>query len=195
MAGTGRNRQQAGQDQPFSRPFSVDEIGDEPVLVDIEANESERGGVAKLYGLEALDSFTAHFSLRRAGSGRVALEGEITARVRRICVVSLDPFDTELRESLDVMFAPSDEASAADKRWAARHDEAGEPDAGEPPDPIVDGKIDLGTVATEFLALGLDPYPRKPGVEFDTGFAPSERDPDESPFAILQRLKDRDGGK
>ena len=37
----------------------------------------------------------------------------------------------------------------------------------EPPDEIVNGKIDLGAVAAEFLALGLDPYPRKPGVDFD----------------------------
>ena len=32
------------------------------------------------------------------------------------------------------------------------------------PDPIIDGKIDLGALAAEFFALGLDPYPRKPGV-------------------------------
>ena len=28
-------------------------------------------------------------------------------------------------------------------------------------------QIDLGALAAEFLALGLDPYPRKPGVAFD----------------------------
>jgi hypothetical protein len=36
----------------------------------------------------------------------------------------------------------------------------------EEPDPIVDGKIDLGALAAEFMILGLDPYPRKPGVDF-----------------------------
>ena len=39
-------------------------------------------------------------------------------------------------------------------------------DGEDAPDPIVDGKIDLGALAAEFLALGLDPYPRKPGVAF-----------------------------
>ena len=29
------------------------------------------------------------------------------------------------------------------------------------PDPIVDGKVDLGALAAEFIALALDPYPRK----------------------------------
>ena len=36
----------------------------------------------------------------------------------------------------------------------------------EPPDEIVNGQIDLGALTAEFLALGLDPYPRKPGVDF-----------------------------
>ena len=34
------------------------------------------------------------------------------------------------------------------------------------PDPVIDGKIDLGALTAEFFALGLDPYPRKPGAEF-----------------------------
>ena len=34
------------------------------------------------------------------------------------------------------------------------------------PDEIMDGQIDLGALAAEFLVLGLDPYPRKPGADF-----------------------------
>jgi hypothetical protein len=44
----------------------------------------------------------------------------------------------------------------------------------DPPEPIVDGIIDLGAVTLEFLALALDPYPRKPGVSFDAGPAEPE---------------------
>ena len=56
----------------------------------------------------------------------------------------------------------------------------------DPPEPIVDGAIDLGGITLEFLALALDPYPRKPGASFessagDTGI--------ESPFAALAKLK------
>ena len=56
----------------------------------------------------------------------------------------------------------------------------------DPPDPIVDGKIDLGALAAEFLALGLDPYPRKPGVAFDPPEPQGGRD---SPFAALAEPK------
>jgi hypothetical protein len=60
----------------------------------------------------------------------------------------------------------------------------------DPPETIRDGIIDLGAVATEFLVLGLDPYPRKPGAVFD---APPAGDPAGHPFAALAALK-KDGG-
>jgi hypothetical protein len=50
------------------------------------------------------------------------------------------------------------------------------------PEPLVGGVVDLGAIATEFLVLGLDPYPRKPGAIFEP---PQEREPDENPFAAL----------
>ena len=40
----------------------------------------------------------------------------------------------------------------------------------------------LGALTAEFFALGLDPYPRKPGVEFA---APAEEAAPDSPFAAL----------
>jgi hypothetical protein len=61
----------------------------------------------------------------------------------------------------------------------------------EPPEPLRDGKLDLGAIATEFLLLGIDPYPRKPGVEF----APVKTDDASAkPFAALEALKKRLGG-
>ena len=46
--------------------------------------------------------------------------------------------------------------------------------------------VDLGVVATEFLSLGIDPYPRKAGVEFA---APAVEDDTPHPFAALAALK------
>ena len=55
-----------------------------------------------------------------------------------------------------------------------------------------DGVVDLGAVATEFLLLGIDPYPRKPGAVFD---APPAGDAAGHPFAALAALKKGDGEK
>ena len=61
----------------------------------------------------------------------------------------------------------------------------------EPPEPLFGGKLDLGTIATEFMLLGIDPYPRKPGAEF----APVKADDGSAkPFAALEALKKRLGG-
>jgi len=46
-------------------------------------------------------------------------------------------------------------------------------------------------VAAEFLALALDPYPRKPGVEFESPQPEAEPDEKASPFAALAKLKEK----
>ena len=54
------------------------------------------------------------------------------------------------------------------------------------PDPIVDGRIDIGALAAEFFALGLDPYPRKAGVAFER---PAEPEGEATPFSALKDKK------
>ena len=61
-------------------------------------------------------------------------------------------------------------------------------DAEDPPEPVVDGGVDIGEVVTEHLALALDPYPRREGARMRVGdWAGSEGD--SSPFAVLKSLK------
>ena len=61
------------------------------------------------------------------------------------------------------------------------------------PDPIVNGRIDLGSLAAEILVVGLDPHPRKPGVAFADPAPDAGEAPDASPFAALRALKGPDG--
>ena len=61
------------------------------------------------------------------------------------------------------------------------HDALGD----DPPDPLIGGAVDLGSVVSEHLTLALDPYPRKDGAKM-----PGEAtDAAESPFAALLRLR------
>jgi hypothetical protein len=53
------------------------------------------------------------------------------------------------------------------------------------PEPLVGGVVDLGALATEFLMLGLNPYPRKPDAVFE---APNDDKADAGPFAALGKL-------
>jgi hypothetical protein len=52
---------------------------------------------------------------------------------------------------------------------------------------LADGTADLGTIAAEFLLLGIDPYPRKPGAKFAPLAAEGVAT---TPFAALAKLKD-----
>ena len=62
-------------------------------------------------------------------------------------------------------------------------------DTPDTPDPIINGEIDVGAVALEFLVLALDPYPKKPGVAF-ADIVAEDDDVETSAFAALARLKD-----
>ena len=57
----------------------------------------------------------------------------------------------------------------------------------EPPEPLIGGEVDLGAIVTEFLMLGIDPYPRKEGAEFEP--PARHEDASEHPFAALAALK------
>jgi hypothetical protein len=60
-------------------------------------------------------------------------------------------------------------------------------DQEEGPEEIDSLHLDLATPVLEEFALSLDPYPRRPGVEFAPESPDSE--PPESPFAVLKGLK------
>ena len=62
-------------------------------------------------------------------------------------------------------------------------------DAPDAPEPIVDGLVDLGALVAEFLALGLDPYPRKPGVAFVEPTPLAEPGQTASPFSVLGKFR------
>jgi hypothetical protein len=63
----------------------------------------------------------------------------------------------------------------------------------DPPEVLQHGSIDLGALAVEFLLLGIDPYPRKPGVSFEPPRVVD--DPAAHPFAVLAALKKDSGAK
>ncbi len=188
---------------PFSRFMSVDELSGLPDhSITITANEKECAALADLNKLEKVHHLEARFKAG-TGSREIHLTGTVKARVTQICVASLEPFDADIIEPIDMRFAaappPAMGRKEAGKAMARVADLAEEGLESDPPEPLVDGHIDLGAVASEFFALGLDPYPRKPGVEFvpealmSQGESKSplvqDEEKPESPFAALARLR------
>lgn len=175
---------------PLSQPIRAETIRLRGTQVAVIATGEALARIAKALGLASLESLEARYELSRNGE-RVKLEGEIAAELHQTCIVTLDSFPVSLKVPVRLDFAPEAEVLAAAEREQSR-DEHGEIDLeillneADPPEPIVDGVIDLGAVTVEFLSLSLDPYPRKPGASFDPDLAGAK---EESPFAVLAKLK------
>ncbi len=172
----------------FSRPVRVDALPKDGLTQTIEANPAERAALAALNRLPEIAKLTATFVLRRAGRGGVRVAGAVHAEITQTCVVSLEPFQATLDEAVDVRFAPPGEEGGARRGASVASAETILLDAEGEPDPIVDGRIDLGALAAEFMALGLDPYPRKPGAAFAP---PAEEAGADSPFDALAEVGKR----
>ena len=177
------------------RPALADDIrADVKTEIDLEASDEERLALALAYDLPAIASLTAHITLTKRHAPVIRVTGRLTARLTQICVVTMEPFESHISESIEIEYAPPAYVTEVWERLAQLEASGSTEEAPEPPDQIVDGKIDLGALVTEALALALDPYPKKPGGAFEAPEEP-EPDPDESPFAVLARLKGDGGDK
>ncbi len=185
---------------PWRVPVSVDEVPDDGRHFDLVADVQTRAAVAKVAGLRDLPRLEAHFHVARYGTGGLRVDGRVLATVGQTCVVTLDPLTNEIAEDVALVFAPVTEAKAKIAVTAktserprifddAETADTMQADWDDEVEPLIAGSIDLGAVATEFLLLGLNPYPRKPGAEFQP---PPDASPDEGPFAALAALK-KDG--
>lgn len=171
---------------PWSARVVVAQIPEAGLHRDIEADEAARMALAKIANVRDIESARASFDLTPGRDDSVHVRGRVSARVGQTCVVSLDPIENDIAEDVDLLFVPEDCIQAF---AAAIDDDAGEEgrDIPDAPEPIVNGVIDLGRLATDVLFLGIDPYPRKS----DAVFVPpsSAVDPEDHPFAALKALK------
>ncbi|MCZ8259134.1 MAG: DUF177 domain-containing protein [Beijerinckiaceae bacterium] len=170
-------------DLPFSHPVAVATLHGATHLI-LRPDEAARARIAALLGLHAVNALEAELAITQANNGRVDIEGQLRASVQPVCVVSLEPFPQEIAAPVQIQFAPEALIERMTKRAAEEENEDF-----EPPDPILEGQIDFGAVVVEFLALSLDPYPRKPGAAFAGGDPEPAR---QSPFEALLALKLKD---
>jgi hypothetical protein len=180
-SGTSTKTESALTGGVFSRVLAVDTVPDTGLEIAVRASEAECAALAQASGLAAILDFEANFDVRKQSRTRFQVVGRLCARVMQTCIVSLEAFETLIHADIDVDFAPPSAAAALASKPVAFL--GGE----EPPDPIVDGKIDLGALAAEFLILNLDDYPRKPGAAFEGAAAGVDSPEAQSPFAVLRQ--------
>ena len=145
--------------------------------------ERDLAAFAAAVGVVAMTSLDVDVHVKPYRGDGLAVAGRVRAEVAQTCVVTLEPVTNVIDEEVEATFRPEDKLKphlVHDEEDGLSIDASVAAD-----DPLVGGAIDLAAIAVEFLALGLDPYPRKPGVAFE---APSDGAA-ASPFAGLSKLK------
>ena len=166
----------------------ADEIGAGRVLT-FRAPDEVLEPLAKAIGVDRVVACDANFEVKPAGDEAFEVNGAVKVRVVQTCVITLDPFETEIRELVSVHFAAGEAVRVASHTPPVDDiGDEGSPGMADVPEPIQDGSLDLGGVVQEFLALGVDPYPRKPGERFE----PIVGEASPSPFAALSKLRTKD---
>jgi uncharacterized metal-binding protein YceD (DUF177 family) len=148
------------------------------------ATEAERVGLAKALDILSCEDLVARYEIEPLGGGRFLLRGDVEADVTQACIVTVDPVPAHLSDRFTVEFRPEAEVTG--------DNDAGEREilSGDDIEPIEGGRIDAGRIVFEHISAVLDPYPRKPGAEFDWRDPKAEEDAKAGgAFAALAKLK------
>jgi uncharacterized metal-binding protein YceD (DUF177 family) len=141
-------------------------LGETAADIVVEASPAECARLAARLDVPAVAALRCRFRLSGADqAGRVAADGLLQATLTRICVATLEPFETGVAERFSVRFVPE---QALDATVAIGPEDGFDLEADDDV-PYRGASIDLGEAAVEQLALAMDPYPRRPGSELPPG--------------------------
>jgi len=181
----------------FSRPVSVENLGENGKTLSLEANADECSRLAERLGLDGLEALSAEIRLTPRGGGQVIrLEGTFKAHIRQTCVVTLEPVEDHIEGTIERLYDTRLEG-------IENGEENIDMDVEDPPDPVIGGEIDAGEAVAEQLALEINPFPRKKGTSFaDYSAKPegggvsgdeagSKAGNSANPFAGLEELKNK----
>ena len=187
-------------DREWSFPIVAEEIPASWKSYTLSPSEPESKAIAKRLDLISLDALEADVRVERKGHV-VEVEGKFKAKVTQRCVVTLEPLKAELEDSFEAWYADHEQVVSFKK---AQHESMNKKEMmdlpmleeNEDPEPIEDGKIDLGELVVQYLSLSVEPYPHKEGVEYENQEPEVKRPQRETlrpnPFAALKNWRPKD---
>jgi hypothetical protein len=129
----------------------------------IEADARQRQALAEAHGLVSVEKFRAELLVTPWKRNGVKVSGNVEADITQECIVTLDPLQAKIDETVEGLFLPEDSklGRLGFEGGGEIHIDAEGPDS---PETFSGDTIDVGALAEEFFGLGIDPYPRKPGA-------------------------------
>jgi len=151
------------------------------------ALETVRRRLAQEVGIVSCNSLTCDIDIAPGRQGRFTGTLRVRAEMEQNCVVTLEPFDIRLEETVAAEFWPERQIKA----WDAERGPEAEIDDNTPdPEPIVEEKLEIGNLVFQLLVIAIDPHPRSPDAVLEQDSTQSEEERiAERPFAALQQLR------
>jgi hypothetical protein len=172
---------------PLSHLYNLGRLGNAGDAIAFSADPEQRAAIAGWSGVLSIESFAVAVDLKKLGPTRFGLEFRVTADVTQACVVTLEPVPAHLEQCFTRELQFVGQARRKPSEGESGPDLVLDSDLEEGPEEIESLHYDLAGPALEEYVLGLEPYPRAPGVAFQP---PGEGlEAPESPFAVLKGLK------
>lgn len=165
----------------FSYPLKIDELGQGEQTYSLRADKDQLEWLKEILQVPAVNSFKADMKLRfQKKKGLLNVTGKVQANLSLVSVISLEEFNKDYMADFSVVYDTN-----------AKYDDIYQDDEDinlDVPDIVINGKIDLGDIAIEQLALVLEDHPRQEGEEFDSVIE-DNTSISNNPFAVLAKLK------
>lgn len=180
----------------WSHMMEAEAVGDKDVRLTIAPDDQARKDLIRRLGLRDLNKLQVKITLKRRDKRVIEVIGALTADVIQECVTTLEPVPDHIEETFHAWFADPQQAASfararherdkmkADQEFPMLEEE-------EDPEPIIDGRIDLGELATQYLSLSLNPFPRSADALKKLEEQNDRQPKRENPFAALKELKDK----
>lgn len=165
----------------FSYPLPIEELGQGEQNYKLKADKEQLITLAEILQVPAVNNFNADIRLKfQKKRGVLEVYGTVKANLSLISVISLESFDKDYVADFKLTY----DTNATYEDVYAEDDDITE----DVPDIIYDGKIDLGDIAIEQIALVMEDHPRKEGETFEAIIEDNEPVKN-NPFAALAKLK------
>lgn len=158
----------------FSHVVRAHEIGS-PKQFMLEADAGACAELASRFILLSLDRLTASLEVKREPGG-IRIAGEVHGAGNQPCVASGEPVPFLVTERISLLLTEVTPESGEIELSSADLDV----------EPLDSDIVDLGEIAAQAFALGLDPYPRLP-VSVAGVIGEDEATLLRSPFAVLKK--------
>ncbi|HEY3638283.1 MAG TPA: YceD family protein [Rhizomicrobium sp.] len=168
---------------PLERFIDLSDVRDPGYETDITATPEELKRLTEWAGVDEVTRLEGHVKVHAQSRTTYQLETDFEADVVQACVVTLEPVHSHIARNFTRTLHITPSLQRYPDKGGLVPSASVEEDA---PDEIESLRYDLAAPLREEFALAIDPYPRAPGVEFET---PDDGDKTDSPFAALEQLK------